>query len=60
MKPEIKRRLDGLFEAFSIIAEGRYVYLCDMEEDISRWSEKAVEYFDLPDVYMENAGAIWA
>ena len=60
MTPKAKHRLDSLFEAFSIIAEGRYVYLCDMEEDVSRWSEKAVEYFDLPDVYMENAGTIWA
>lgn len=60
MTPKEKNRLDGLFEAFSVVAEGRYVYLCDMQRDVSRWSEKAVEYFDLPDVYMENAGNIWA
>jgi len=60
MTPQAKQKLDNLFEAFSIIAGGRYVYLCDMKEDISRWSEKAVEYFDLPNVYMENAGGIWA
>jgi PAS domain-containing protein len=60
MTPKEKKRLDGLFEAFSVVAEGRYVYLCDMQRDVSRWSEKAVEYFDLPDVYMENAGNIWA
>ena len=59
MNLERKKRLDSLFEAFSIIAEGKYVYLCDMREDVSRWSDTAVDYFDLPGEYMENAGSIW-
>ena len=54
-----KSKLDALFEAFSIIAEGKYVYLCDMQEDVSRWSKNAVDYFDLPSEYMVGAGAIW-
>ena len=54
-----KARLDSLFEAFSILAEGKYVFLCDMREDVSRWSQNAVDYFGLPDIYMENAGEIW-
>ena len=60
MKEQWKNRLDSLYEAFSVIAGEKYVYLCDMQRDVSRWSEKAVEYFDLPDIYMENAGSIWA
>ena len=60
MDADRKKRLDSLFEAFSIIAEGNYVYLCDMKEDVSRWSERAVDFFDLPGEYMKNAGAIWA
>ena len=59
MDPQRKARLDSLFEAFSILAEGKYVFLCDMREDISRWSQNAVDYFGLPDVYMQHAGAIW-
>ncbi|MBQ9696380.1 MAG: EAL domain-containing protein [Oscillospiraceae bacterium] len=59
MDADRKKRLDSLFEAFSIIAEGNYVYLCDMKEDVSRWSERAVDFFDLPGEYMKNAGAIW-
>ena len=55
-----KQQLDSLFEAFSIIAEGKYVFLCDMNEDISRWSQSAVDFFDMPSVYMKNAGALWA
>lgn len=54
------KRLDSLFEAFSIIAEGNYVYLCDIEHDYSRWSKSAVDYFNLPGEYMEGAGEIWA
>ena len=56
---ERKYRLDRLFEAFSIVAEGTYVYLCDMRYDISRWSKNAVETFGLPAEYMFAAGNIW-
>lgn len=58
--PESRRyKLDKLFEAFSIVADGTYVYLCDMVYDISRWSKNAVNTFGLPDEYMFNAGGIW-
>jgi diguanylate cyclase (GGDEF)-like protein len=59
MNEEEKRRLDELFTAFSIVAEGSYVYLCNMEHDYSRWSKNAVDYFGLPSEYMTNAGGIW-
>lgn len=55
----VKSHLDELFEAFSTIAEGTYVYLCDMKYDYSRWSESAVTTFGLPSEYMFNAGGIW-
>ena len=51
--------LDSLFEAFSIVAEGTYVYLCDMKYDYSRWSKTAVDSFGLPAEYMNGAGDIW-
>ena len=54
-----KHKLDTLFNSFEIIAEGNYVYFCDMKYDISRWSDTAVSYFDLPDKYMKGAGWIW-
>lgn len=56
---EKKRKLDSLFDAFSIVAEGTYVYLCAMEYDYSRWSQSAVDAFGLPDEYMYGAGDIW-
>ncbi len=56
---ERKQRLDSLFEAFSIIADDTYVYLCDMKCDYSRWSKTLVDEFGLPGEYMYEAGAIW-
>ena len=56
---ERKRKLDELFDAFSIVAEGTYVYLCDMRYDYSRWSANAVDAFGLPSEYMYGAGAVW-
>ena len=58
--PENRRRkLDKLFAAFSVVSEGKYVYLCDMKYDMSKWSRNAVALFGLPDEYMFNAGSIW-
>lgn len=52
-------KLNSLFDAISIVAEGAYVYLCDMRYDMSRWSKAAVDYFNMPSEYIENAGAVW-
>lgn len=53
------QKLDALFDAYSIAADGAYVYVCDIQHDYSRWSRAAVDYFGLPGEYMENAGQIW-
>ncbi|MBR1752432.1 MAG: GGDEF and EAL domain-containing protein [Ruminococcus sp.] len=49
-----------LFEGFASTSLKRYVYMCDMTTNISRWSRNAVEYFGLPDEYMYDAGSLWA
>ncbi|SDA20971.1 diguanylate cyclase (GGDEF) domain-containing protein [Ruminococcus sp. YE71] len=54
-----KHQLDALYQAFSIIAEGTYIYFCDMKYDYSRWSKSAVDTFGLPSNYMFGAGDIW-
>lgn len=53
-------RLNSIFDTVSVIAEGAYVFLCDMKTNISRWSKSAVDFFDLPSEYMFDAGSIWA
>ncbi len=52
-------QLNQLFEAFSIIAEGSYVFVAYMPDNYSRWSKSAVDYFGLPSEYMSKAGEIW-
>ena len=54
-----KQKLEALFQAFSVVAEGSYVYLCDMKYDFSIWSKTAVDTFGLPSQYMYGAGDIW-
>ena len=51
--------LDSLFKSFEVVAEGTYVYLCDMKYDFSRWSKNAVDTYGLPSEYMYGAGDIW-
>lgn len=57
--PEKRWSLDNLFTAMESIAEGSYVYLCNMKYDYSRWSKGCVDTFGLPGEYMFGAGSIW-
>ena len=56
---ERRSMLDALYRSFEVIAEGSYVYLCDMKYDYSRWSKNAVDAYGLPSEYMYGAGDIW-
>lgn len=49
-----------VFEAFANTSERRYLYLCNMRTNVSRWSRSAVEYFGLPGEYICDAGNVWA
>ncbi|MBD5452390.1 MAG: EAL domain-containing protein [Lachnospiraceae bacterium] len=48
-----------LFESFANASDNIYIYVCDMQSDLSRWSKNTVDYFDLEGEYIENAGAKW-
>ncbi|MDO4545086.1 MAG: GGDEF and EAL domain-containing protein [Bacillota bacterium] len=48
-----------LFEAFATASEQVYVYVCDMAENLTRWSLNAVDYFDIPSEYLENTQEVW-
>lgn len=50
---------DRVFDALSITSVNKYIYLCNMNTGVSRWSKNAVEYFGLPSEYFENAAAVW-
>ena len=49
-----------IFEVFSSTLNSRYMFLCDLKNDMSRWSKSAIDFFGLPDEYMHDAGTIWA
>lgn len=52
--------LDSIFfEAFSKTISKRYLYACNMETGVSRWSRNACDNFDLPGEYFLNAGDVW-
>lgn len=59
MRSRTSAYFDKIFDAFSITANGRYFYLCDMWTDVSRWSKNAVDYFGMPSEFMEDAASIW-
>ena len=59
MEEIYKVKLDSLYGAFAIMANGAYTYLADIKHNYSRWSKEAVDYFGLPSEYMENAGDVW-
>lgn len=50
---------DVLFDAFANASEHVYMYVLDMERDLSRWSKNSVEYFDMPGEYIESADRVW-
>ena len=43
--PGKRKMLDELYSALSAVAEGSYVFLTDLETDVSRWSKAAVDFF---------------
>ena len=49
-----------IFQAMSFQAEGRYLFLCNMDTDVSRWSRNAVRDFDLPGEVVLHMGEVWS
>lgn len=48
-----------LYQAFAEASEYVYVYALNMNTGMSRWAKNAIDYFDLPGEYMQNAEKIW-
>ncbi len=59
MDSVVKTKIDSLFEAFSVLANGAYTYVTDVRTDWTRWSKEAVRYFGLPDEYMQGVTYAW-
>ncbi len=51
--------INRIFDTFAVTSRSRYVYVFDMEKNISRWSSNAVDYFGLTGEYVYNAATVW-
>lgn len=52
-------RFDEVFEAFSNVAKNEYLYVYDITNNFSRWSQSAVDDFGLPSEYLEDTLNVW-
>ncbi|MGN1349532.1 MAG: diguanylate cyclase domain-containing protein [Anaerovoracaceae bacterium] len=50
---------DRIFDAYDKIEADTYMYLTNLETNVSRWSASAVERFGLPGPYMYDVKLIW-
>ena len=48
-----------MFDALSMTMRNRYLYVCNIRTNMSRWSANIVKDFNLPGEYMYDAGNIW-
>lgn len=48
-----------VFDVFSATARRNYLFMTNMWTNVSHWSPRAVEYFDLPGEYMYKVDEIW-
>lgn len=48
-----------VFDALATTTKKRYVYLMNIQTQVSRWSANAIKDFDLPGEYMFDAGTLW-
>ena len=51
--------INRIFDTFAVTSRSRYVYVYDMEKNVSRWSANAVDYFGLTGEYIYNASSVW-
>ncbi|MBQ7265886.1 MAG: EAL domain-containing protein [Firmicutes bacterium] len=58
-KENVAEYFEEIFRIFSETSEGKYVFLCDMEEDLSYWSQEAVDYFGLPSNRVHDMASVW-
>lgn len=48
-----------IFTAFSETSARRYIYVCNLETKVSRWSKNAVDYFGMEGEYVYNVQEFW-
>ncbi|WP_026499542.1 sensor domain-containing phosphodiesterase [Butyrivibrio sp. WCD2001] len=51
--------ISKIYETFAVTSKSRYVYVYDIENNMARWSENAVNYFGLPGEFVYKADQVW-
>ena len=51
--------ISRIFDTFAITSKSRYVFVYDIDKNVSKWSLNAVEYFGFTGEYLNNASIIW-
>ena len=56
---ELKDYTNDIFEVIDETASAKYIYAWDLDEDLVRWTQLAVDYFGLEDIYLRNVKECW-
>ena len=59
MKLDITGLDNRIFTAFSETSARRYIFVCNLDTNVSRWSPNAVDYFGLEGEYIYDFGSFW-
>jgi len=59
MKLDITGLDNRIFTAFSETSARRYIFVCNLDTNVSRWSPNAVDYFGLEGEYIYDFGSSW-
>ena len=50
---------NDIFEVIDETASAKYIFIWNLEEDMIRWTQLAVDYFGLEDIYMKGVKGCW-
>lgn len=59
MKLDVTGLDNRIFTAFSETSARRYIFVCNLDTNVSRWSPNAVDYFGLEGEYIYDFGSSW-
>lgn len=48
-----------LFDAFADASDSVYIYVTDIKTGHTRWSQNAVDFFDIPKESFEDTPSVW-
>ena len=59
MKHRSLGRTDRIFDALAATTMRNFIFMNDLDTNVTKWSMSAVEYFDLPGQYIYDTKSVW-